>query len=96
MIDIQVKRTFILVEVLCNAGCNLMSKDLATGLDSLHLAVSYNRTDIVRLLIQKYSANPNITSQDGRNALHICARNGNYGKKFKTLPVLLISIILFY
>ena len=61
-----------------------MARDLATGLDSLHLAVSYNRTNIVRLLIKKYSANPNIKNHEGLNALHICARNGNDGKRFRT------------
>jgi ankyrin repeat protein len=59
-----------------------MARDLATGLDSLHLAVSYNRTDIVRLLVKKYGANPNIKNSDGMNSLHICARNGNSGRIF--------------
>ena len=59
-----------------------MARDLATGLDSLHLAVSYNKTDIVRLLVEKYGANPNIKNCDGMNSLHICARNGNTGRTF--------------
>ena len=73
-------KSMFIVEVLCDAGCNLVARDLATGLDSLHLAVSYNRTEIVNLLVKKYSANPNVKTNDGRNSFHICARNGRDGK----------------
>ena len=73
-------KSMFIVEVLCDAGCNLVARDLATGLDSLHLAVSYNRIEIVNLLVKKYSANPNVKTNDGRNSFHICARNGRDGK----------------
>ena len=69
-----------LVDVLCEAGCNLMNQDLATGLDSLHLAVTYNRTDIVNLLVHRYGANPNVKNTEGINSFHLCARAGNNGE----------------
>ena len=67
------------VDVLCEAGCNLMGQDLATGIDSLHLAIAYNRSDIVGLLVQKYGADPGVKNLEGNNAFHICARTGNNG-----------------
>ena len=56
-----------------------MGQDLATGLDSLHLAVIYNRLEIVDLLVHKYEADPFIKNMEGNNSLHICARTGNKG-----------------
>ena len=70
------------MEVLCEAGCDIMAQDLATGLDSLQLAVDNNRADIVRLLVEKYDANPNLKNYEGCNAVHLCAKNGNRGKIF--------------
>ena len=69
----------IVVDVLCDAGSNLMGQDLATGLDSLHLAVIYNRLEIVDLLVHKYEADPFIKNMEGNNSFHICARTGNNG-----------------
>ena len=56
-----------------------MGQDLATGLDSLHLAVIYNRLEIVDLLVHKYEADPFIKNMEGNNSFHICARTGNNG-----------------
>ena len=56
-----------------------MGQDLATGLDSLHLAVIYNRLDIVDILVHKYEADPFIKNMEGNNSFHICARTGNNG-----------------
>ena len=56
-----------------------MAQDLATGLDSLHLAVTHNRTDIVELLVHKYGADPFVKNLEGNTSFHLCARIGNSG-----------------
>ncbi|KAL2917848.1 hypothetical protein HK105_202721 [Polyrhizophydium stewartii] len=38
---------------------------------ALHAAASYGHTDIVRLLVGKYGANPNITDSDGDTPMHV-------------------------
>ena len=71
-----------------------MARDLATGLDSLHLAVDNSRADIVRLLVEKYGANPNLKDYEGCNSIHRCAKNGNRGKfVYKTIETMVLQVI---
>ncbi|KAJ3043576.1 hypothetical protein HDV00_004676 [Rhizophlyctis rosea] len=49
------------------------------GYTPLHAAASWNRTELIRLLVTKYGANPNITDTEGDTPLHVaetvdCAR----------------------
>ena len=75
-----------------------MNQDLATGLDSLHLAVTYNRTDIVNLLVQRYGADPNVKNNEGINSFHLCVHGSHFFVAYYTslIPAIILWCISKY
>lgn len=74
------------VHVFCASGdilhleqtlrvCNVDASD-KRGNTGLHWAVRYGQTQVIRLLVDKYSANVNAQNADGETPLHLAIREG--------------------
>jgi len=74
------------VHVFCSSGdishleqtlrvCNVDASD-KRGNTGLHWAVRYGQAQVIRLLVDKYSANVNAQNADGETSLHLAVREG--------------------
>ena len=49
----------------------------ALGNTLLHTAISHDETSIVKLLLEKHNANPNIVNNNNETTLMLCAEHSN-------------------
>lgn len=59
------------------------------GLSAIHLAAIHGRLDCLKLLIEKYKVNINLSSTTGWRAIHLCISNQTGKRALQCLQYLL-------